>query len=108
MEMAAVKKTLFLTALLFLLISCSSIQPRKPQFAVVKMVQVIDKKNAAHVGIFIPQIKEKNVRYTFVKDETDIDNPPVIKITIGNVLKPMITICSIICLKGTLNKKIEK
>ena len=84
MEMAAVKKTLFLTALLFLLISCSSIQPRKPQFAVVKMVQVIDKKNAAHVGIFIPQIKEKNVRYTFVKDETDIDNPPVIKITMKN------------------------
>src|SRR3989344_4914674 len=84
MEMAAVKKTLFLTALLFLLISCSSIQPRKPQFAVVKMVQIIDKKNAAHVGIFIPQIKEKNVRYTFVKDETDIDNPPVIKISMKN------------------------
>ena len=86
MEMVTLKlnkKTAFI-AVLCLIVGCSSVKPRKPQFAVVKEIKIVDKKDSVHVGIFVPDLKEKKVRYNYVKDDTDASKPPTIIITLKN------------------------
>ncbi|MBI2608797.1 MAG: secretin and TonB N-terminal domain-containing protein [Deltaproteobacteria bacterium] len=64
---------------------CSTVKPRRPEFAIVKQIEIIDKQTSAHVGIFIPKIQDKSVTYQVIKDDTDPNNPPTIILSLKNV-----------------------